>query len=404
MMHALDRFVTSTVLVVDDEPLNLALARALLEEAGAVRVITEADPRRVEALLPEIDPDLVLLDLHMPHLDGYAVLQQIVRFAAGAYLPVLVLTADATTDARDRALTAGAHDFLTKPLDGIEVVLRAANLLQTREMFRTLRLTRTGPVPAGTEAERTEASQRIADVIERGRWVPVYQPIVDIESGGIVGHEALARFDEPHPSGPAGWFADAFAVGRGVDLEWAAIIRALPFLDSADDDAFLALNASPATVLHLDEETLCPPALCPRVVVELTEHELVEDYGAIRRAFAPMRAHGARLAADDIGSRYAGLRHLLALGPDIIKLDIALVAGIHKNPSARALVRAMIAFAGDVGATVIAEGVEQPDELAALRDLGVTWVQGYLVGRPAPPLGIASESTDSMGPSRRSAR
>lgn len=119
-------------------------------------------------------------------------------------------------------------------------------------------------------------------------------------------------------------------------------------------------------------------------MIELTEHVPVEDYGAVHRALAGARSQGARISADDLGSGYAGFRHLLALAPDIIKLDISLVRHIHRNRHAQALTRALVAFAAEIDASLIAEGVEEQAELAALRDLGVPWAQGYLLGRPAP--------------------
>ena len=108
----------------------------------------------------------------------------------------------------------------------------------------------------------------------------------------------------------------------------------------------------------------------------------MEDYAALHRALGPIREQGARLAADDLGSGYAGFRHLVRLQPDIIKLDISLVSGIHRNAGQRALARALVSFADEVGATVIAEGVEEADELVALQDLNVHWAQGYFLGRP----------------------
>jgi len=137
-------------------------------------------------------------------------------------------------------------------------------------------------------------------------------------------------------------------------------------------------------VMHLVENELCQPALWPRIVIELTEQVPVEDYPALQRALAPMRSQGARLSADDLGSGYAGFRHLLRLQPDIIKLDISLIAGINRNHEQQALTRALLAFAYEVGALVIAEGIEEPAELNTLKDLGVPWGQGYLIGRPAP--------------------
>lgn len=122
-----------TLLIVDDERANVDLLEALLESDGYQRIIGTCDPREVPALVAQHAPDLVLLDLHMPHRHGLDVLADLVSATpAGEYRPVLVLTADATVEARDRALELGARDFLTKPFDAIEVLLRVENLLDTR--------------------------------------------------------------------------------------------------------------------------------------------------------------------------------------------------------------------------------------------------------------------------------
>jgi EAL domain-containing protein (putative c-di-GMP-specific phosphodiesterase class I)/CheY-like chemotaxis protein len=381
MTGRLERFSTMSVLVVDDNIANVELLAALLEDEGLSRVTTETDSRLVSDILPSVNPDLVLLDLHMPHLDGVAVLEQITRFAAGTYLPVLVLTADVTSDARNRALAHGARDFLSKPLDLTEVTLRIANLLETRQLYAALR--RTGRVDEYAPEDDDLVRDRIQTVLHDAGITPFFQRVVDVDTMTTVGHEALARFATSHERGPAGWFGDAFRVGLGVELEWLAVTRALPFLETAPT-TFLALNMSPATILHLREQNLCDPDLCPRIVVELTEHVPIEDYSALHDSLRDMRAHGARLAADDLGSGYAGFRHLIALEPDIIKLDISLVRGIHRNKGARALASALVAFAADVGAAVIAEGVEEAAELAELRDIGVHLAQGYYLGRPEP--------------------
>ncbi len=380
MPRRLERFSGSTVLVVDDTVANLELLDIVLADEGITHIVTESDPRRVESLLPEIRPDLVLLDLLMPHLDGHAVLEQITRYAAGTYLPVLVLTADVSPDARNRALAHGARDFLTKPFDITETVLRIANLLETRGLYAALR----PPNFEADAADAGDAADAVRAVLSDGNILPVYQPVIDIDTMQLVGYEALSRFPEPHVRGPSGWFTDAFDAGVGVELEWLAIAKALPALDTLNTSAFVALNMSPASALHLNDHQLCDPALYPQIVIELTEHVPIEDYGAIHRALADMRSRGARLAVDDLGSGYAGFRHLLLLEPDIIKLDISLVHGVHQSRNARALTAALVAFAADIGAIVIAEGVEEPEELAAIRDLHVPWAQGYLLGRPSP--------------------
>ncbi|HTW20477.1 MAG TPA: EAL domain-containing response regulator [Mycobacteriales bacterium] len=397
MNQSLAPFATMTVLVIDDNPINVDLLKAMLKSEGLPRIICETEARRVAGMLPLVNPDLILLDLHMPHVNGYQVLDQIRDFAGGTYLPVLVLTADVTPEARNRALEHGARDFLTKPLDVTEVMLRIANLLQTRQLYADLRRTvhangvngssssNSSHGPNGSvELDEPRVRDVIQNVIDDRRLAPFFQPVVDIHEQVTVGYEALARFVQPSPRGPAGWFQDAHQVGLGFNLEWLAVTQALSFLETIPPECFLALNMSPSTILHLRHQPLCSAEFCPQIVVELTEHVPVEDYAALQVSLAEVRENGARLAADDLGAGYAGFRHLIALEPDIIKLDISLVNDIHRNRPARALARALMAFATDVGATVIAEGVENADDLAELRELGVRWAQGYFLGRPAP--------------------
>jgi signal transduction histidine kinase len=125
------------ILVVDDEPANVRLLERMLAEAGYRQVKSTTDSRQVPALYGELQPDLILLDLMMPHLDGVAVIRQL-QIPAGVFLPVLILTADATAEAKKRALEAGAKDFLTKPFDRLEVMLRIRNLLDTRALYLDL--------------------------------------------------------------------------------------------------------------------------------------------------------------------------------------------------------------------------------------------------------------------------
>jgi len=391
MPRRLDPFASMSVLIVDDNPANVALLTALLEQDGMHRISSETDSRLVEDRLAAIDPDLVLLDLHMPHLDGHAVLEQIIRFAGATYLPVLVLTADTGTAGRDRALGEGARDFLTKPFDIVEFSLRVANLLETRQLYAAVRQTSTdqpGPwQPAAGELPHIR--ENVESVLRDESITPVFQRVVELTTFTTVGYEALARFPTLHTRGPSGWFSDAFAVGHGVELERLAVTRAMPFL-AGHADGFLAVNMSPATVLRLPDDDLDGLDQGARIVIELTEHVPIEDYSAVRRALRGFRDRGVRLAADDVGSGYAGFRHLVALEPDIIKLDISLVSGIDSNRGQRALTRALLAFSGDVGAVVIAEGVETVAELDTLRGLGVPWAQGYHLGRPEPEHGMAA--------------
>lgn len=128
------------ILIVDDQDSNVVLLQSILERAGYTRLTGTTDPRTVIPLFAQEAPDLILLDLTMPHLDGFQILELLrERIPAETYLPILILTADITRETKRRALAAGAKDFLTKPFDQIEVLLRIRNLLETRFLHEQLR-------------------------------------------------------------------------------------------------------------------------------------------------------------------------------------------------------------------------------------------------------------------------
>ncbi len=150
-----DELLASRILIVDDQPANLRLLEDLLAREGFTQVVSTTEPEQVLDLHTAFDPDLVLLDLMMPGLSGYAVLEQLERQRPpDEFRPVLVLTADATSQARRRALSLGAKDFLTKPFDTIEAMLRVWNLLETRLLYKRLRrlVPETALLPCGPRA------------------------------------------------------------------------------------------------------------------------------------------------------------------------------------------------------------------------------------------------------------
>src|ERR1043166_8894711 len=121
----------SKILIVDDEPSNVRLLERILELADYRDCKSTTDPRQALELFRQFQPDLVLTDLHMPQLDGFALMEQLkALIPSHVYLPIIVLTADINPETRQRALAAGANDFLVKPLDHMEVVLRIGNLLR----------------------------------------------------------------------------------------------------------------------------------------------------------------------------------------------------------------------------------------------------------------------------------
>ncbi|NDW07965.1 EAL domain-containing protein [Jiella sp. 40Bstr34] len=222
----------------------------------------------------------------------------------------------------------------------------------------------------------------IEKIIHGDDYKFLYQPIWNFRSSRPVGFEALCRFTaEPYRT-PDLWFHDAAEVGCGARLEMAAIGKALNALHALPEDTFLSINASPETIMSDAFQKLFIDQPNHRLVVEVTEHALVDDYTKLRRAIDELRAKGIRLAIDDAGAGYSSLQHILHLNPDIIKLDMALTRSVDIDPARRALASALIFFGHETGCVIVAEGIETQAELDTLRVLGVPRGQGYFLGRP----------------------
>lgn len=221
-----------------------------------------------------------------------------------------------------------------------------------------------------------------------------FQPIVDLHHGDVVGHEALLRFPGHAVSSPADWIAAAHTHGCGPELEAVALRHALTARTHLPAGTFLSVNVGPAALCHPAVRSVFTDEPSLRgVVVELTEHSRVEHYGVLASELDRLREAGAAIAVDDTGAGYAGLKHLLGIRPEMIKLDRSLVAGIDGDRPQRALVEMFRAFANRFDAEVVAEGVETPGELATLRRLGVPMAQGFLLARPAPQWqGLSTEA------------
>jgi EAL domain-containing protein (putative c-di-GMP-specific phosphodiesterase class I) len=233
------------------------------------------------------------------------------------------------------------------------------------------------------DAARAEIETRVRQVVERDNLTMVYQPVYRIADGAIVGVEALARFPDAASRSPDAWFAEAETVGLAAELELCAIrsaLRALPYIPA---DVRLGVNVSPRTLLLPALRDVVEGVAPGRLVLEVTEHAVVRDYVELTRALEPLRRR-VLIAIDDAGAGYSGLRHILDIRPDIIKLDLALTRGIDQDPPRAALASALVRFGVEIGAVIVAEGVETAAELKALEELHVQAAQGYFLQKPMP--------------------
>jgi signal transduction histidine kinase len=274
-----------TILLVDDEEANLDLLEAFLRAEGYRSLIRTTDARRAIELFEEHDPDLVLLDLHMPHLDGYEVLRRLRgSIPEDDYRPVLVLTADVAPEARERALSGGARDFITKPFDAVEVLLRVRNLLETRILHRQQRDARSRAEALAEENARL-ADEAHAATLARDRMLSVVahdlrNPLSVIAMNAEMTRELLPPDVDPY-------LADTLAaISHASDrmqrlvqdlLDVAQIERGAFPLDLADHD--------PLALVAEAERLLRPAAQARRIALA------VRSEGSL----PAVRADGARV-------------------------------------------------------------------------------------------------------------
>jgi diguanylate cyclase (GGDEF)-like protein len=237
--------------------------------------------------------------------------------------------------------------------------------------------------PGGLHVPEEDDREEIVALLGDGAIVPVFQPIVALTTGHVVGYEALARFPALPDRGPDAVFAQAYRCGMGPELE-AASLRAAFASEHRPAGAFLAVNVRPSALSVAGVRAALPDDL-DRIVVEVTEQELAPDEQGLAADLEDLRERGALIAVDDAGSAYAGLHRVMRMRPDIIKLDRPLVSDISTRADKAALVEALVGFAHRTGAAVCAEGIEQLDDLGALADLDVHYGQGYAIARPSPP-------------------
>jgi diguanylate cyclase (GGDEF)-like protein/PAS domain S-box-containing protein len=244
------------------------------------------------------------------------------------------------------------------------------------------------PEPRAEEADRVtwfmrsdQQREEVLSVLADPALLTVaFQPIVDLRTGALAGYEALARFPGADGRPPNAWFAQAHRCGLGPQLE-AAALRAALAVPGRPEGTFLAMNASPSALLSPELQSALPDELAG-TIIEVTENELVHAGDTLPAVLALLRSRGALVAVDDAGSGYAGLRQLMRIGADIIKLDRLLVEGVRADPAKSALLEALVRYADRVGATICAEGVQDLADLPVLADLDVQFGQGFALGRP----------------------
>lgn len=379
------------VLIAEDDSIVLEALKAIIGSDRDFDVIaTASDADSAIAAVIHNLPDLALLDVRMPGGGGERVAKAISETRPGVRIVAISAHDDEATIAA--MIAAGAHGYITKDTDQasmLDTLKRCAageSIFTPSSTGHLMReYARSSQQLAAARRDVSRREERIAKVCEPGQMKSVFQPIVDLQTGDVVMYEALTRFNPIHGMNPQQWFEEAEAIGMTAEIESAALSHTAEALENSGlDDITVSVNVSPSTLLDpkLADRFL---AFAPdRMVIEITEHARINDYGQVKAVADKLHERGTRLAIDDAGAGFASLRHIIDLMPDLIKLDISLVRSIDTDTRRHALAAGLSTFAREIGAQIIAEGIETREELDALCELGVEYGQGYYLARPGP--------------------
>lgn len=377
------------VLIADDEPaLRGAIAELLAHEDGLVLVGEAGDADQAIELAVARRPDVALVDVRMPAGGGPRAAREIIRLSPDTRVIALSAFEDRATVLE--MLRAGAVGYLVKGTAGADLLVSIERVADggaslSNDVLNGI----VQELSSQLRREEMEWEQRSARRGEISRFLSgegvsmVFQPILDLRNRTVVGMEALARFRSLPLRPPNAWFAEAVEHELGIPLELVAIRKAMRSLSAVPEGAYLSVNCSHRAAASLELAALIGEH-APRMVLEITEHEAIEDYGALAAGLGSLRNRGLRVAIDDAGAGFASLRHALMLRPDIVKIDISITRDIDRDRAKRALASALVSFAGEMEMAIVAEGIERAEELETLVELGVPLGQGFYLAEPAP--------------------
>lgn len=397
----------ATLLIVDDEPQVRKLLETLLQYEG-YHTLSVGSGEEALALVAEQPPDLILLDIMMPGMDGYAVANQLKDNPATANIPIIMLSALSEPSARLSGLQTGAEEFISKPVERVELWLRVRNLLRLKSYGDQLKshslmleqqLRERGSETAKMNVHDLallDLENALRQAVTAREFTLHYQPKLELANGRISGVEALLRWERPgYGAVSPGIFVPILerlglivTVGRWVIEQ--ACLQIARWQRSGIGAMEVSVNVSGHQLIEGDLITDIGQLLADAGVephwleVELTESSLMENTPHTISSLQRLRAMGVKIAIDDFGTGYSSLAYLRRFPLDTLKIDIAFIREVTSNPQDAAIARTIIELAHSLGLRAVAEGVETPAQLAFLKEAGCDQLQAYLFSQPLP--------------------
>lgn len=370
----------TSLLVVDDDVLVLKMTKRLLERRG-YRVVACSCGEDALARVEQETFDCMISDVQMPGISGTRLLRAVRD--RDLDLPVVLVTGNPDVGTAASAVEYGAFHYLVKPVESFqleETVQRAATAGRMARAKREYVEQYGSGVFLVNDRAGTDAT---LDRALATMWLAL-QPIVDAADGRVFAHEALLRCDEPVLNHPGAVLDAAERVQRLWDVGRLVRGNVAKAIEAAPDDRlyFVNLHRSDFDDPAIYDATAPLSRVAARVVFEITERVSLEAMADLGDQAKALRDLGYRLALDDLGAGGAQLDSFVRLEPEFVKLDTELVRDLHQSDAKRTIVGSLVELCHEMGKRVIAEGVEQPAERDALRDLGCDLLQGYLFGEP----------------------
>ncbi|CRM81497.1 Cyclic di-GMP phosphodiesterase Gmr [Pseudomonas sp. 31 R 17] len=397
----------ATLLIVDDEPQVRKLLETLLQHEG-YQTLSASNGEEALQLVAQQPPDLILLDIMMPGMDGYEVATQLKGNPVTANIPIIMLSALSESSARVSGLETGAEEFISKPVERVELWLRVRNLLRLKAhgdelKQHSLRLEQQLQQRGSDHAQmnvhdlaRQDLENDLREAVEQHAFALHYQPKVELANGEVCGLEVLLRWDRPGYGAvsPAVFVPILENLGLIVPVGRCVIESVCRQIAAWQLNGLGAIEVSVnvsghqliegdliADIEHILVETGVDAHW---LEVELTEGSLMENTEHTIAALQRLRAMGVKIAIDDFGTGYSSLAYLRRFPIDTLKIDIAFIREVTTNPQDAAITRTIIELAHSLKLRVVAEGVETQAQLAFLKEAGCDQIQGYLFSRPLP--------------------
>jgi EAL domain-containing protein (putative c-di-GMP-specific phosphodiesterase class I) len=365
------------ILVADDDAHVLRSVGRVLKSAGH-EVHTESLGERCLDAAAAQPFDVILVDYNLGRMDGLEVLQRMRELQPRCVR--MLMTGELALPLVITAVNVGkVSRVIEKPFEANTLVETVREALVNHERLTSM-------LRAQRSAGSTQERRQLATVLKGSGLSLAIQPIIRTSTNTIFGYEMLLRSSHPTLDGPGPVLAAAERHGLLRELGSVVVARAVEWLMRLPEDCRIFLNLHPqelmdATALSIRMEVL--EFWADRVVLEITERSDVGDDFSWEGALDRVKKMGFQIAIDDLGSGYAALSMLAELQPHYMKVDMSIVRDVDKDDHKRRLVDLLCTFAEATGSEVVAEGVETPEEAAALAAAGVDLMQGYLYGEPS---------------------